>query len=68
MKPVKLHPDLYKAILENDFDIICKFLCVNTNESESEVFKQGFIQGWTECDKTYTQQYIAPITTREKQL
>lgn len=62
--PIKLHPDLYQAILENDFKTICKFLCVYINESEREVLERGFIQGWKECDKTYKQRYEQPLPGR----
>lgn len=49
----KIHKDLTKAIQSDDWETVCKFLCVHTNESEAEVLKRGFVQGWKECRRIF---------------
>ena len=46
-----IHPKLKAAIKSNDYETICKFLCVHHNESDARVMKLGFIQGWKERDR-----------------
>jgi len=45
----EIHPDLVRAISCDDWETICKFMCVHDNESEKVVLKRGFVQGWKEC-------------------